>query len=138
MALPSVLERVRGALEAEFGTLARLPPGLRVEGVPASSLEVRYGEPALGLYQAGVISVVDTARGASAVRIVAHEAGHAWLGGDEGAAEWVAFHVLSRLGLSTASLLNGPYGGEVRRLLALEAEGGVAEVLLHVGTKQGR
>lgn len=120
MSLPAVLARVREALEAEFPGRVRLPPGLRVERVPALALEVRYGEKVLGLYQAGVISVVETARGKEAVRILAHEVGHAWLGADEGKAEWVAFRAMSRLGYPATSLLRGPYGAQLRRLLELD------------------
>lgn len=120
MAAPAVLARVRSALEAEFPGRVQLPAGLRVERVPARSLEVRYGEKVLGLYQAGVISIVETARGTEAVRILAHEVGHAWLGADEGKAEWVAYRVMSRLGYPTTSLLRGPYGAQLRRMLELD------------------
>ncbi len=79
-------------------------------------------------------------------KVIAHEYGHAWLAENapflrdaclrEGFCEWVAYHVLGALNAAFAQerqrTARGFYGDALRRLLAIESNGGVPAVLATV------
>ncbi|MBE2238682.1 MAG: hypothetical protein IAE81_12900 [Caldilineaceae bacterium] len=77
------------------------------------------------------------------IKVIAHEYGHAWQGENcpfltdvqllEGFCEWVAYKVMGAVGaeaVQTRQLMaQGFYGNALRRIVALEVEGGIEAVL---------
>lgn len=144
-----LVAELRAQLETLLGKIfsARLSLRKPVEVVVVSPqrLKALKGEPALGLYEDGVIYLNEDLTRREALGVLAHEYGHAWqyqTRSDidrvetllfEGFAEWLSYRVLAEAGDTegTASVMRDTsiYGRGARWFLSLEKREGVDGVL---------
>jgi len=155
-----LFERVIDLVDAALGLRLNVRPGLMLVDRPrlvelarhAAAENGHDSAKALGLFvrmgRKRVIYVQELLPRILLIQIAAHEFAHAWQGENapllrdprlrEGFAEWVAYHALTRLDApkKAAQMLQrrDDYGEGLRRLLDLERQQGIAEVLQHCRT----
>ncbi len=151
------LEYLNGLLLKEFGAYLDASPIVSVSLSKTAQMTFK-GEAAQGFIDGDRITIDPNLRRDAALMVLAHELGHAWQFSQrpesdviddfiaEGFAEWVAFYLVKRAGLTEFSyrIKTNPdplYGGAFRWYLDLEKEfgrDGVINVMLHWSDAAGR
>ncbi len=144
--LAGELERqLENLMKKAFSDRLALRKSVMIKVVTAQQLKAMKGEPALGLYEDGVIYLSQDLTRREALGVLAHEYGHAWQYQNlsdidsvetllfEGFAEWLSYRVLAEAGDTegTASVMRDTsiYGRGARWFLSLEKREGLDGVL---------